>query len=514
MALPADFMARLAATAEDPSAFSELVFGTPFHTGQRRYAKNATAQVNFLLPGNSFGKTEFIARFVVWLCWFKHGPYRPETFKEWLSQEYKALVASYNYPIARESFERLTAHHRNRPELQALVKSINKSDPVRVEFSNGALIDWGSLDGQGKLVEAARRRAILVDEAGHIPDLSSTFDNILFPRTMGVGGQIHLLGTPKPHSDPYLLEVYEKGRKGDDPFYYSQPGSVFENEFWHQNEKDRVLQNPRYVTGWGPCKTGEGCAYATCVDGQHPILTPVGRQVIDGAFVLAGGYFFSRPHVSRIFTGDHDVEWHGDRHFSQGQWSDEGGIWTRTGDIPSGRLYLGAFDLGGNKLRKRKRKGSDPTVGMVVDYTERPWKVVHYHNIEGGDMDWEQKYQTMSEVFQGYPMPYLLIDATGQIDSVQEALVNRGVEVEGIHFGGNSSKKLDMLRNLQLCMEMDFGGSKGVLRSPLIPVLKHELDHYVLPDDSISQDTVVTLAMLAHHVAQTELPAATAGDVF
>lgn len=501
MALPADFMQRLADTHGDPSAFSELVFGSPLHKGQRRYAENANGQVNFLLPGNSFGKTEFIMRYAVYLAWFKEGPYRPTTFEEWITQEYKGLIASYFYDIAKESFDRLEIHLRTREELKALVKRVTRSDPVEIELTNGSIITWGSLADGGKHVEAARRRFVMVDEAGHIPDLSTTFDNILFPRTMGVGGRIHLFGTPKPHSDPYLLEVYEKGRHGGDGFYYSQDGSAFENEFWPDEEKERILQNPRYVKGWEPCPDG-GCEDVICEfrGGEHPILSPMGKQVIYGHFLLAGGYFFNRFHVARLFTGDYEVEWHGENHFHASP--------------QPGRLYLGAFDLGGNKLRKRRKKGSDATVGFVIDYTERPWKIVCYDYIEGGEADWQDKYELMAKRFRDYPMPYLLIDATGSVDSVQEALQDRGVEVQGIQFGGNSNKKIDMLRNLQLVMELEWDNHRGVLRSPLIPKLKYELDHYVLPDDDIEQDTVMALGMVCHEICQWEMPSVVSGPVY
>jgi hypothetical protein len=509
-------MQRLAAAEADPtgSEFSELVFGTPYHGGQRKYHEESNGQVNFLLPGNSWGKTEDIAREALRYAWYKLGPYKPMDFQGWLEQEYKVLVCSYNYNIAQESFNRLVAHHRNRPEVRALIKKITIDDPVQVELANGAIINWGSLKDMGKLVEAARRRVIFVDEVGHIPDLSATFDNILFPRTMGVGGVIHLYGTPKAYSDPYLLEVYEKGRTGGDGFHFSQDGSVFENEFWPQEERDRILNNPRYVTGWRECPEG-GCDEPHCRDAQHPIVTAVGRQVIYGHFVLAGGLFFSRLHIGRIFTGDYEIKWDGETHFHEGDWSlGVDGIWRRNGDSPAGRLYMGAFDLAGNKKRKKRNVGSDATVGFVIDYTERPWRIVHYEYIAGGDADWNQKYEIMSAIFQGYPMPYLLIDTTGQVDSVQEALQDRGVEVEGVHFGGSSGKKFDMLRGLQLAMELEWNGTKGVLRSPPIPKLKHELDHYVLPDDDIEQDCVMALAMPIHHIMLWELPAATFGEQF
>lgn len=509
MALPSNFMAQLAETYGDPSAFSELVFGTPLHEGQVRYVLNANADVNFLLPGNSWGKTEFIARFVIYLAWFKDGPYRPDNFNDWLAQEWKALIASYNYSIAEESYSRLSNFYDNREEFRALVKRMTSAPTGHLELNNGAEIDWGSLYEQGKGVEAARRRAIFVDEAGHIPTLSDTFDSILFPRTMGVGGRIHLLGTPKPHSDPYLLEIYEKGKDGKDPFYYSQSGSVLENQFWPEFEKERVLRNPRYVTGWRPCPDPEHCDFGVCrwkdeVGGMaHPVLTPMGKQVILGAFILAGGLFFNRLHVARIF-----------------EWADEWGKPEWLGDsfaLPpqDGRLYMGAFDLAGNKLRSRKKKkGSDPTVGFVIDYTEKPWRIVRFDYVRGGEADWEEKYALMEEVYKAYRLPFLIIDATGNVDSVQEALQNRGIEVEGVHFGGSSGKKLNMLRNLQVSTEWVYEGVRGLLRSPLIPQLKHELEQYRLPDEDIEQDCVMALAMVAHELMQNELPAFATGEVY
>lgn len=502
MTVDAAYMAALGETRDDESAFSELVFGTPLHAGQDHYSNHAYADVNFLLPGNSWGKTEYIARKVIHDAWFKVGKYEPDNFEDWLTSDYKALVASFDYSTGKESFERLEAYNNNRPEVGALIASITRSDPPRITLTNGAIIDWGTLDHGGKRVEAARRNVIYVDEVGHIPDISATFDNILFPRTMGVGGRIHLFGTPKATSDPYLLEVFEKGRTGEDPFYYSQPGSVFQNEFWPTAERDRVLDNPRYVTGWSPC--GE-CEAGECDNDSHrnnhaPKLTPIGRQVILGEFIIAGGYFFNRWHVERIFTGEHVGAFLNDDHYEA--------------DSDLNRLYMGAFDLGGNRARSKKSKGSDATVGFVLDYTERPWKVVYYRNIRGGDADWQQKYEEMARVFKKYPMSYLCIDSTGQTDSVSEALYDRGVQVQGIHFGGQASKKWDMLRNLQLVMELEWGGNLGVIRSPFIEGLKHELDHYVWPDDHIVQDRTMALAMVCSEVAQWELPAPVTGEMF
>lgn len=505
----AEFMSQLATTYGDPSAFSELVFGTPYHQGQKTFARLAVADLNFLLPGNSWGKTEYIVRQSLYDGWFKEGPLRPTAFEDWLHATYNMLLCSYEYDSIGEAFARFEKYYSNNPKVKALISSIVSSPRGEIELSNGTRIDFGTLKDNGKHVEATRYNRIRVDEAGHIPDISYTWDSVLFPRTMGVSGITEFIGTPKPHSDPFLLELFEKGKDGNDPFYFSYAGSVLENEFWTDDERVRVMKNPRYVKGWRVVEAGEDLGIMQKVvrdiDGipHAPILTPMGRQVILGAFVIAGGYFFNRFHVARMFEWDEDdqPDWVGDSFEFEPK---------------AGRLYMGAFDLAGNKAKKgsRKGKGSDPTVGMVIDYTEKPWKVVAFYFIPGGDADWEDKYRLMDEVYRKWRLPYLLIDATGNVSSVQEALQNRGVEVEGVNFGGSSNKKFDMLRNLQLCTEMEWDGVRGVIRSPLIPQLKYELDHYIIPDDDIVQDCVMTLAMVANEIAQYELPTAVAGEVY
>lgn len=501
-------MEKLAGTYGDPSAFSELVFGTRYHAGQKRYAEQAKADVNFLLPGNSWGKTEFIVREALYEAWFKEGEGRPTNFQDWLNASDNTLLASFEYDTIKEAFERFKLYNQARPEVGALIKSLVESPSMEIELTNGSRIDFGSLKDQGKHVEATRYKRIFIDEAGHIPDISYTFDSVLFPRTMGVSGRIHLIGTPKPHSDPFLLEIFEKGKDGKDPFYFSMAGSVLENEFWTQAERERVLRNPRYVKGWREVEAGEELGIlgqaAMEQDGRIcvPILTPMGRQVILGHFIIAGGYFFNRFHVTRMFQWDGpEPEMVGDSFAFPPE---------------RGHIYMGSFDLAGNKrkLRGRKSRGSDPTVGFVLDITQRPWKVVRFDYIPGGDADWEDKYNLMDEVYRTYRLPYLLIDATGNVDSVCEALQNRGVEVEGVQFGGSSNKKFDMLRNLQLCTEMEFDGTRGILRSPMIPQLKYEMDHYIIPDDEIVQDCVMALAMVAHETMQYDVPTAVSGEVW
>jgi hypothetical protein len=53
-----------------------------------------------------------------------------------------------------------------------------------------------------------------------------------------------------------------------------------------------------------------------CRNGEHPILTQMGRQVILGAFIIAGGFFFNRHHIMRMFSGEHNGVWLGDTRYT------------------------------------------------------------------------------------------------------------------------------------------------------------------------------------------------------
>jgi hypothetical protein len=163
------------------------------------------------------------------------------------------------------------------------------------------------------------------------------------------------------------------------------------------------------VKGWRPVEANEDLGIwserVTEVDGvpSVPVLTPMGKQVILGAFIMAGGLFFNRFHTQRMFTWDPEwgkVERLGDSLVVKSPDPVTGELV----EYVDGHMYMGAFDLAGNKPRtkNRKGKGSDPTVGIVIDITERPWKVVRFDFIPGGDADWEQKYELMKQVYMTY----------------------------------------------------------------------------------------------------------------
>jgi hypothetical protein len=461
--------------------FNQLVFGTPLHDGQLRVALGSRKQTNLISPGNSWGKTEFIAREAVRYCWLKlvHGDQFTSP-REWLERDYRALVCSYQFDVAKESFHRLDQRNDQGGVLAQLVKRIVTKDPPKVEFMNGSVLDFGSLDQGGRHVEATRRQAIWVDEVGHIPDFRDIYRSILFPRTIGVRGIIWLLGTPKPSTDPWLYEVAMQGAE-QDGYYSFYEASSYENTYWPEDERQRVEANPELFNR----------------DGS---LTPMGRQVVEGKFILAGGLFFSRPHILRMFRGTHEF-------YVPGLEVEPSGETYRTP-----HLAVTAWDVAGSK------KTADATVGVTLDLDVRPWRVSRLEHLPGGSVDWAGKYDFIHQCWEEDESYAVGVDVTGpSADSISEELMNRGLPIEPIHFGGQTSKKYDMLRNLQSRMEtgdddLDGNPFRGWLRFPDVkthPELeerKKEFDFYRLDDAKLITDTVMATAMAVKLASDLVLP--------
>jgi len=470
--------------------------------GQVDFSVQATKPINLLSPGNSWGKTEHIARDILMRAWYKldldhRGMWwleGDESWDEWERMDWRGLVCSFQYKTARESFERIVQWYERSDPIAAIIDSHSTTNPAWVKLRNGAVIDWGSLDEGGKHVEATRRRNIKVDEAGLIPDMRGIHGNILNPRTLGVAGKSDWYGTPKPATDEFVFEVFEAGQEPDHPRYFSAEGDARDNPFWPESDRARVMADPELVN-------------------QHDgSFTPLGRQVILGQFAQAGRKWFLRRAVWEMFTGAHS--WY---------------VAQPTRIHLPGRkdeyrrpLVFQAWDLGGS------RPGGDATVGLtgVVHPGVLPYRVIDMDYIEAGDADWKQKYDRIEAAFKKHHPQQVAVDVTGPTaDAVQEELERRQLPIEGIHFGGSSAKKHDMVRGLQADIEArwdyDEVTEEGVQRKQVLgkwrwPDPEHymnlvdrrtEFYRYRYPDDKkLRQDTVMAMGMLAMIVRDNAPP--------
>lgn len=119
-----------------------------------------------------------------------------------------------------------------------------------------------------------------------------------------------------------------------------------------------------------------------------------------------------------------------------------------------GKVYV----LGADLARK-----SDYTVLTVMDVNER--KVVAFDRFN--EVRWQVQIERITQLARKYNDAQVIVDSTGLGDVVEEALFQRGLNVEGFLFTPRSKQQL--VENLQILIE------RQDITFPDIPELVHEL---------------------------------------
>jgi hypothetical protein len=464
--------------AKDPVLFANTFLPKKPHPGQVIWLRNSTESINTLVPGNRWGKSVSIAEKHIWKNIFKHG-LKAKTPKAWQKAEYETISVAMSADQAAIVFKEAKALLKDSP-LRVLVKEMRSTPFPHIIFANGSVMHCRSAHDDGKYIDGHAYRYLSIDEAGWIPNLKSLMTNVIVMRLAG-GGEIDLIGTPKGYNDLYFY--YERGQRGT-PGYYSQRGSIYDNPFLPIEDirmRDQLLQS------------------------ADPKIR---KQVLDGEFVDFTGLAFTRDQRDNAF--DPALEHH------------EGYI--------EGHRYAVAFDLG---------RMTDFTVGIVLDVTERPWRMVSYTRLN--KVAWEEIYATIDRVTKEYRCKFARIDATGPAgDVIEEEMTKRGIRVDPFKTS-TRAQKLDIINGLQAAFDEnrqvtgesetkdDNGsiirhpvlegpgeGNWGILRLPCISQLMDELGVYSIDDKNIAfTDSVMALALVTDLAREMEgIRAPVAGGMF
>ncbi|MFA5635364.1 MAG: hypothetical protein WC072_06115 [Methanoregulaceae archaeon] len=478
--------------AEDGFArFNEIVFPTPLHTGQEMFARNASQKINMLCPGNSWGKTEYLTRRHLYKCIFKDGMNIPGKDPQVVAHkkrfaEYRTLNCSYNYEIADLVFDRVLGYKNELEFIHWMIapNGVRRRDR-EIEFKSGAYLDIGSLEHDGKLIEAKRYYYASIDEVGWVQNFRKILSNVILPRLIVPftenGGTLDLFGTPKEITDPEVFMMFEKGMRHSKG-YYSQEGSTYENTFLPE-EQIRLLED------------------------QYKDNPAALRQVIYGEFVKAGGTVFRADAIRRIFWPE--------LHYPA--------------PYEEGHLYISVWDY----ARKQ-----DHTVGTTLDISRKPYKVVNFIRVPKSDADWQYIYHLGKKESVDYHVKAFVIDRTGMGgDVIEDRLAEMGLPVVGVDFGGaQGTKKVNIVQALvdlldepvtidedeaaQLSHHLDHTALargayvvKGGIKSPPIDQLAKELTYYAWDDKKLETDCVMSLAMAAYYLRENFTPPPTYEDV-
>jgi hypothetical protein len=453
--------------AKDPNLFARTFLPKKPHKGQALWLTMSVQPINTLVPGNRWGKSTIIAEKHIWSCIFKVG-IKVKTRAEWKAAEYETISVAMSADQAAIVFKEAKKLLKDSP-LKVLVKSMRSTPFPHIIFANGAIFHCRSAHDDGKYIDGHAYRYLSIDEAGWIPNLKSLMTNVIVMRLAG-GGVIDLIGTPKGYNDLYFY--YERGQRGT-PGYYSQRGSIYDNPYLPREDiemRDRLLAS------------------------ADPKIR---RQVLEGEFVDFSGLAFTRDQRDNAFDP------------AMPHWE----------PYQEGHKYLVAFDLG---------RTTDFTVGIVLDVTTRPWRMVSYTRLN--KVAWEEIYATIDRVSKEYRCKFARIDATGpQGDVIEEEMVKRGIKVDPFKTSTRAAK-LDIINGLQSALDegrqvigeieaVDDNGATirhpvleepgdgdwGLLRLPTISQLMDEMGIYSIDDKNIPfTDSVMALALVTDLAREME----------
>ena len=238
-----------------------------------------------------------------------------------------------------------------------------------------------------------------------------------------VGGQLVLISTPRAKRGLVYREL-QRGLAGD-PTVYAQQGSTFENPNI-DHEYIRSLRDRMTEAAW--------------------------MREIEGQYVDDDAAVFRWADIQAAY---------------------ESASWALPVEPQEGRRYVAGWDLA---------KAEDWTVGIVLDATERPYRLVHFERFQR--QPWPAVAHRIREVHQRYQCHQTVIDATG----VGAAVLDEVRDVaQGFVFTGRS--KVDLLTNLQVALE------KKEVQFPFIRELVDELQDYEWNDRDLVTDCVMSLAL-------------------
>jgi len=463
---------------EDPVFFAQKILGLPLHPGQQVWFKESHRKINILRPGNRWGKTMSEAIKHIWECMTKPklaGKVLSE--REWLDQPYETLNFGPGYEQAREvprlikdivEGKIMFPNHMhqewgrtNRSQLKGWAIMEDRVDAQMLPslmFITGAKLLIRSYSEMGAAFKAKSIAFISGDECADIAELW-TFTNItLLPRLVSLGGVLDFVGTPQPEGHDYLriIEMAQDDMKNEGNNFYTQKGTMYDNTFLDPVE----------------IKKTEEIA--------DPMLR---KQIIEGEYVESGDKYFGFERISNAV--DENMHWL------------ERGV--------AGRDYFTSADFAGGKS-----VWADYTVILVIDYTEEPYRLVHFFRVQGNKMPIPMQYLKVEEIKEKFPGK-LIIDGSALGGKNASAFL-RHLKPISIDIGGRA--KSEMLTSLKAAFDggqstkrrrkltyhgneaIDENHNWGLLRMPSEDVVISELQNYRLDDKKIRNDIVVTLAQL------------------
>jgi len=453
----------------DPAFFSEYFLGVPLHDGQKEYlqmsdpiANPASTRKNILVPCNRWGKTVCLAIKHIRFNFYKILADRDMTLQALEELRYGTLdlsphsnqvtaCANYIFDTLHSRFVTVVDGKRqtNKCKIMSFFKS--KNDSVNtIRFSNNSAF-FGASTGEDSGASLAGRQFGLItyDECVFSHHLRTELPGRIMSRTVDYNAPIDLVATfdAEASSQQYFFRIAKEALAGKNE-WYCKTGTYLDNSFIPMEIKEAAKQK---IMGEDFNKY---------------------RQVFLGEAVASAIKVFEPQVVDQVFrfnlTPKQPFHMHD---------------------------YIISVDWGGSDQ-------GDPTVFLVIDYTAKPYTIVHHEIMQGGSPTIQ--FALLKVLQNEYNNAKIIMD-TNALGGVVIKKILSGMKVDTYDFDAHGGEKGEAVTQLRLVMTrgrkyhldvdklIEDNPNFGDLRSYYIPELEEQLSAYEVKDDKLEQDCVAAL---------------------
>jgi hypothetical protein len=371
-----------------------------------------------------------------------------------LSPHSNQVVACFNYifDILHNRFVTIENGKRqtNKCIIQSFFKGRNDSRN-RIEFSNHSTF-FGASTGEDQGASLAGRQFgyISYDECVFSHHLRTELPGRIMSRTVDLNSPIDLVSTydTEAKSQQYYFGLVRRGLKGQNDWWV-KTGTYGDNFFIPEETKEQAKKK---------IMNEDFNKY---------------RQVFLGEAVPASTKVLEPEVVENVF--DYNMTKQPPRY---------------------GHSYLISVDWGGSDQ-------GDPTVMMVLDITDRTYKIVHHEMIKGGSPT--VQFALLKTLQSQYNMAKIIMD-TNALGGVLIKKILREMKVKTYDFDAHGGEKGEAIAQMKIALtynrkyEINKDGKLielvpnfGLVRSYYWEELEEQLGDYEVKDDKLVQDCVVCL---------------------
>jgi len=466
-----EFTDALTKGYKDPVFFCEYFLGMPLHEGQKRFLRESDVIYNpkstrkhILVPCNRWGKTVALAGKHIRYNFYKIGVDRETQLAALRDLRYQTLDLSphsnqvlgcYNYifDLLHSRFTTIVDGKKttNKCKIQSFYKSKN-DNKNRIEFSNNSTF-FGASTGEDSGASLAGRQFgyISYDECVFSHHLRTELPGRIMSRTVDLNAPIDLVSTydTEAKSQQYYFGLVKKALKKQNEWGITT-GIYTDNIFLPEEVKESAKKK--------------------IMDEDFAKY----RQVFLGEAVPSSVKVFEPEAVDQIFD-----------------------ITLKPKAPEYGHQYLISADWGGSDQ-------GDPTIFLIIDYTTKPYQIVHHEFMKGGSPTLQ--FALLKTLKESYNNARIIMDtnALGGV-LIKKLLKEMGVKV--YDFDAHGGQKGEAVAQLKLAMThqrnfeiidgkiVEHNPNFGIIRSYPIPGLEDQLGAYEIKDEKLEQDYVVALYM-------------------